>query len=81
MKHLIEDKQAVKKKGTKKYKLLRRKISKINKKQEENLNLIGNKTSGNQNNNGRQFLTMQIARSSNKALSDTNFFLQIEDER
>ena len=37
-------------------------------------------SNANKNNNGMQFLTMQIAKSSMKALSDTKYFLQTEDE-
>ena len=51
------------------------------KKQEEMLKLIDDKRNANQNNNGIQFLTMEIAKSSMKALNDTKYFLQIEDER
>ena len=51
------------------------------KKQEEMLKLIDDKRNANQNNNGIQFLTMEIAKSSMKALKDTKYFLQIEDER
>ena len=51
---------------------------KITRKQEEMLNLIANKGSANQNNNEIQFLTMQTAKSSIKALSDINCFLQTE---
>ena len=51
------------------------------KKQEEMLKLIDDKRNANQNNNGIQFLTMEIAKSSMKALNDTKYFLQVEDER
>ena len=69
-------------KGNKEMQITQKKNTKnYPKKQEEMLKLIDDKRNANQNNNGIQFLTMEIAKSSMKALNDTKYFLQVEDER
>ena len=81
MKNPREDKHDVNK-GNKEMQITQKKNTKnYPKKQEEMLKLIDDKRNANQNNNGIQFLTMEIAKSSMKALNDTKYFLQIEDER
>ena len=81
MKNPREDKHDVNK-GNKEMQITQKKNTKnYPKKQEEMLKLIDDKRNANQNNNGIQFLTMEIAKSSMKALKDTKYFLQIEDER
>ena len=80
MKNPIEDKHNVNK-GNKEMQITQKKNTKnYPPKQEEMLKLI-DKRNANQNNNGIRFLTMEIAKSSMKALNDTKCFLQIEDER
>ena len=81
MKNPREDKHDVNK-GNKEMQITQKENTKnYPKKQEEMLKLIDDKRNANQNNNGIQFLTMEIAKSSMKALNDTKYFLQIEDER
>ena len=81
MKNPREDKHDVNK-GNKEMQITQKKNTKnYPKKQEEMLKLIDDKRNANQNNNGIQFLTMEIAKSSMKALNDTKYFLQVEDER